>query len=70
MCVDTLHKGDNDDDNNNNNCLRDLFIGSFQVSDFSIKEGEELINIAIGSTFKAKVSTVSLSSFWARLTEE
>jgi hypothetical protein len=56
--------------NNDSNWLRNPFIGSFQIEDFSIKEYEQLIDIASDSVLKQKFPTISLSSFWASLTEE
>jgi hypothetical protein len=56
--------------NNDNNWLRNPFTGSFQIEDFSIKECEQLIDIARDSVWKQKFPTISLSSFWASKTEE
>jgi hypothetical protein len=56
--------------NNDNNWLRNPFIGSFRIEESSIKEYKQLTDIASDSVLKQKSPTVSLSSFWASLTEE
>jgi hypothetical protein len=53
-----------------NNWLINPFIGSFQIKYFSIKEYEQLINIASDSVLKQMFPTTPLSSFRAILTED
>ena len=55
--------------NNDSNRLRNPFILSFQMEDFSINEYEQLIDIASDSVLKQRFSINCLSSFGARLIE-
>jgi hypothetical protein len=48
---------------NENNWLRNPFIGSFQMEDFSVNVCEQLIDIASDSVLKQKFPTISPSSF-------
>jgi hypothetical protein len=50
--------------------IQNPFTGSFQTEDFSIKEYEQLTDIASDSVLKQKFPTISLSRSWASLTEE
>jgi hypothetical protein len=47
MCVDTLHKGDNDDDNNNNGQLKDLILLWHVSSKTSVSPGPVTVTTLI-----------------------
>jgi hypothetical protein len=56
--------------NNASNWIRNPFIRSFQMGDFSINEYEQLIDIVSDLVLKQNSSTIPHWSFWASLTGE